>query len=180
MTIKKAREQGFTLVELLVVMAILAVLIAISVAGLGYAMRRSRNISRAASIENLQIAIEAFYSDEQEYPTLDVSDVAIDNIGDLVAPGGGTVLEPYIESAFDAPPDTEIYYRSDGQLYTVCVNQEVRGTTNYDFVCAGSGVDSPGYPTREISGGTCTNCAGVCTVWGGEAWTSTACTGLGS
>lgn len=173
MTIKKAHEKGFTLVELLVVMAILAVLIAISVAGLGYAMRRSRNISRQASIENLQIALEAYYSDEQEYPV----DTSLTNGVSDLTPGG--LLAPYIESAFDAPPNTEIYYRSnDGQLYTVCVNQEVRNTTDYSFVCTGSGIDATNYPTREIDPGAgCVDCEGVCDEWDGDAWGGVTCDG---
>lgn len=114
----KSSLRGFTLVELLVVMAIMSVLIGISVAGLGYAMRRSRNIARQAAVANLDRALESYYSDYQNYPLTSEAEAA--DIPTLIE----TTLNPYLEGSWDAPPKTCIAFKSDGIRYVTGANQE--------------------------------------------------------
>jgi prepilin-type N-terminal cleavage/methylation domain-containing protein len=168
---EEKKMRGFTLVELLVVMAILAVLIALSIAGLGYAMRRSRNVSRLAAVENIVVAMESFYTDNQNYP--DTPAAGQTGFRALFGPdqGSGFTLQEYLEGTFDAPPESHFYVLSDGQLYTACVNQETWGGT-WDWSCQGTGVGAAGFPVREptpvdtnILGG-----AGNCGEWDGEDW----------
>jgi type IV pilus assembly protein PilA len=139
--------RGFTLVELLVVMAIMAVLIGISIAGLGYAMRRSRNIARQAAAANLDRAIESYYSDNQTYPTAgDV--VPPTTIGVLV----DDILEPYLEGSWDVPPRTCVAYLSpDGERYVAGASQEVAGGTQ-DMYWTGPGLSAgAGWPEDDVT-----------------------------
>jgi len=158
-------ERGFTLVELLVVMAIIAVLIGISVAGLGFAMRRSRNISRQSAMANLDRSLEAYYSDHQDYP-IETDVLTIEGMLDT-----GGALDPYLEGSWGAPPRTEVYYKSDtdGVFYTVCVSQEeARG--GMSWLCTGPGIGETGFPARKIrsDAGVCTDCAGICQIYDGD------------
>lgn len=173
---RQDKRQGFTLVEVLVVMAILAILVAISVFGLGFAMRRSRNISREAAIQNIVVGLNEYYGDHEEFP-VNFSGPA--SMASLISPVQDTVLSPYIESDFDAPANTLVYYNTDSEYFTVCVNQETRTAGEYSWVCDGPGISmGTGWPAREIGAGACTDCDGqsgsgtasFCTEWDGEDW----------
>lgn len=59
---------GFTLTELLVVMAILGFLMTLSVAGIQFALRRSRDIQRQNMVSSLENALNAYYASAQVYP----------------------------------------------------------------------------------------------------------------
>jgi prepilin-type N-terminal cleavage/methylation domain-containing protein len=164
--------RAFTLVELLVVMAILAVLIALSIAGIGYALRRSRNTARHAATENMIISLEAYYTDYASYP----SEQSLAAIFGPAEEEGDFILKEYSESTWDAPPSSVFYYKDDGrtdpQLYTVCVNQEVwNETVEYEWICQGTGVGSDGFPMREpAQSEECLTCAGQVGYWNGDAW----------
>lgn len=134
-------QRGFTLVELLIVMAIIAVLVGITIAGLGYAMRRSRNIARMSAMENLDRAIAAYYSDELEYP------IATEGVADLVD-GETPILDPYLEGSWETPAGTQIYYNVDSEqiYYTFCVNQEETGTSTDTYNCTGNSIGRSGFP----------------------------------
>jgi prepilin-type N-terminal cleavage/methylation domain-containing protein len=165
---KKRNEKGFTLVELLVVMGIMAVLIGISVAGLGFAMRRSRNIARSAAMSNLDKALQAHYADDQTYPDDgNAIDEIIGETGNMTPPP----LEEYLEGTWDAgAPGTTFCYRTDNAnvKYSICVSQE-QGDGTDNFQCTGPGVGQSGWPSKEVSG-DCTNC-GTCRVYGpNEEW----------
>lgn len=171
---KNRSLRGFTLVELLVVMAIMSVLIGISVAGLGYAMRRSRNINRQAAAANLDRALEAFYSDHQQYPDTTPGATAFPVAADtfmetlIDAPVVGSedttgYLYEYLEGSWDVAPKTWIYYKSDSIRYTTCVSQEMGGGDT-DCFCLGPAVgynDAMYAPTEQVEACT-TALMGVC------------------
>lgn len=60
---KKENRKGFTLVELLIVMAIIGILIAIAIIGLGSAQATARNESRQTAVKGLSGLIETYYGD---------------------------------------------------------------------------------------------------------------------
>ncbi|KKQ35359.1 MAG: PilA1 [candidate division WS6 bacterium GW2011_GWA2_37_6] len=65
----KRKLKGFTLVELLAAMAIIAVLIALAGFGISLALRNSRNSQRQESLDNVRIAITDYYGQSTLYPT---------------------------------------------------------------------------------------------------------------
>jgi len=89
------KRQGFTLVELLIVMAILAMMIVIMVGILnpgalvnkGYDARKKKDVNR------IKIAFEEYYSDKKCYPTNDI----VDSLG-LLDDGncGGGAFAPWL------------------------------------------------------------------------------------
>ena len=62
-------KKGFTLVELLVVVAIIGILAAISVVALNTARARARDSRRVADVRQMQTALELYYNDWGAYPT---------------------------------------------------------------------------------------------------------------
>ena len=65
----KRNEKGFTIIELLVAMAILGLLIAIMIPGIAVVRRGARNTARRASLQAIQATIEDYYGTHRKYPT---------------------------------------------------------------------------------------------------------------
>ncbi|MDP3975103.1 MAG: type II secretion system protein [Candidatus Jorgensenbacteria bacterium] len=63
------RTAGFTLIEMLVVVAIIGLLSSIILVGLGDVRKDARDTRRVADIRQLQNALEIYYSTNQSYPT---------------------------------------------------------------------------------------------------------------
>ena len=91
--LKKARRQeGFTLVELLVVIAIIAILVVLVLVALGVARERARDSERRTDLRSIQTALELYtVENNNQYPSattweadLDpfIGDVPIDPLGD--------------------------------------------------------------------------------------------------
>ena len=62
-------KKAFTLVELLVVVAIIAILASALLVGLGGARQKARDARRIADLRNVQSALEVYYARHNEYPT---------------------------------------------------------------------------------------------------------------
>lgn len=62
------REQGFTLIELMVVMVILAILMAIGAGSFTSSMKKGRDATRKANLRAVTNALELYYNDKGKYP----------------------------------------------------------------------------------------------------------------
>jgi type IV pilus assembly protein PilA len=72
------KEQGFTLIELMVVVLIIAILIAIAIPTFLGARRRAQDKQAQSNLRNGLTAEETFYTDNQEY-----TDVASPDLSDI-------------------------------------------------------------------------------------------------
>lgn len=61
--------KGFTLVELLVVIAIIGILSTIIIANVSSSKASGRDAKRITDIKNLQLSLELYYNDYNQYPT---------------------------------------------------------------------------------------------------------------
>ena len=61
-------KKGFTLVELLVVVAIIGLLSTLAVVALGNARQKARDAKRVSDIKQVQTALELYFSDVGSYP----------------------------------------------------------------------------------------------------------------
>lgn len=97
----KLKSQGFTLVELLVVISIIAILSTLGVALYSNVLKNSRDSKRQADlITNIQPALEQYFADQLYYPVL----------------------------AGDACPTSS---SDDGKLRPVCALRNIGGTKTY-------------------------------------------------
>lgn len=65
---KLRSKKGFTLIELLIVVAIIGILAAIAIPQFSNYRVRSFNTAAASDLKNVKTALEAYYSEYQEYP----------------------------------------------------------------------------------------------------------------
>lgn len=71
------KQKGFTLVELLVVVAIIGILATIAFLYLPLARAKARDAKRLSAMSDLKNALELYYNDQQQpsYPRRDVADL---------------------------------------------------------------------------------------------------------
>lgn len=62
------REKGFTIVELLVVVAIVFLMVGMVMLNLDTANKKSRDHDRRIALEELKLALDRFFYDQAEYP----------------------------------------------------------------------------------------------------------------
>ena len=66
--LKKQHTEGFTLVELLIVILIVSILSMIAIPTFGGYRTRAYNSSALSDACNLRVALEAYYAEWQHYP----------------------------------------------------------------------------------------------------------------
>ena len=97
---KSKGEKGFTLIEILIVVAIIGMLSSIVLVGLGSFRSRGRDARRAADLREIQNALELYYAKNGVYPEgqgVTVSSLGLQNEGIGVTkipsdPGDGTYM----------------------------------------------------------------------------------------
>lgn len=115
------------MVELLIVMAILAILFTIGVRSYSTSQSRARDGQRKSDLHSISQALEVYYNDKGEYPTSAGSDTGIDD-----QEWGGSFVDPdetgtvYMTELPADPRGQAYYYEStDGtyyQLYALLEN----------------------------------------------------------
>jgi prepilin-type N-terminal cleavage/methylation domain-containing protein len=112
---KRSKEVngGFTLIELVVVMAIIAILATLIVAAIAAARRQSINTQRSGNVKTIETALESYYTKNKSYPTADTDVVAL--VSTLKTAGA---LTSDI-SGVDATNKVYYAYKSDGTKLTI-------------------------------------------------------------
>jgi len=115
----RRRNHGFTLIELMVVIAIIGLLALMVVPRLTGAMDRAKRTKAMADIHEIQTALDRYYLDNGYYPTTDQGLQAL-----VAAPASGRIPNNYEEGGYiqRVPPDpwgNAYFYSSDGNTYTL-------------------------------------------------------------
>lgn len=101
---KITRQQGFTLIELLVVIAIIGVLAGVVVMALDEAREKGRDGGRKSQVQEVLKALELYYTDNGEYPTIPGNEGYLDTI-EFAFYGTGTYIKKLPEES-----DSRYYY----------------------------------------------------------------------
>ncbi|HEY4695803.1 MAG TPA: prepilin-type N-terminal cleavage/methylation domain-containing protein [Candidatus Hydromicrobium sp.] len=110
------KKKGFTLVELMVVIIILAVLTAIAIPSYMALRNRARTAAAQSEMKNIATALEVYNADEEAYPIGDF-DVMVEALeGDVAIEG-----DEYMVDVPDLDPWGTVPYEygSDGTTYTL-------------------------------------------------------------
>ena len=161
-TTLKKRTKGYTLIELLIVMAIISLIVLVTLAGLSYGLKKGRDTRRVRAVTTIQTGLQAYYADNNTYVPADAAHcttisgglsrcditwlTGLTDSGDAVlSDPSGAPLYTYFEEDF-APPisiqsatkdldNTMGYYVDSSSLqYAVCTVTELASTGNVDPV----------------------------------------------
>src|SRR4030043_1047218 len=61
-------KKGFTIIEMLTVMGIIAILASLALVSFGSAQRKARDTQRKNDLKRIQVALESYRSDSSQYP----------------------------------------------------------------------------------------------------------------
>lgn len=66
---QSSRKKGFTLIEIIIVIIVMAILAAVSIIAYNNAQSRSRDTIRVNDLSNMNNAIKMYYADQKQYPS---------------------------------------------------------------------------------------------------------------
>jgi len=115
----RGSEEGFTLIELMVVILIIGLLATIVVQNLRGATDKAKRIKAEADISALKTALDRYYLDNGSYPSSDQGLTAL-----VSAPSNGKIPADYppggyIEKIPNDPWGNAYVYQSDGDNYVL-------------------------------------------------------------
>lgn len=175
--------KGFTLVELLTVIAIIGILSTIVMTSLLTARKKGRDVKRIADIKQIQLGLEQYYNDNLKYPTSLTSlttqympIIPADPLGSLyyyvAANAAGTsncvaAASPAVYYHLGAVLELQgtlgsgNYASNPGRYYsfqTICGSAGVSSDFNGASVGCTTGTGAPTNPGQNAAAGTATTC----------------------
>ncbi|MEK7496176.1 MAG: type II secretion system protein [Patescibacteria group bacterium] len=122
---KLKTKKGFTLIEILIVVAIIGLLSSVVLVGLGSFRARGRDARRLADLRQTQNALELYYTKNTKYPSLVGGDSWSSLTNSLVNAGIGVST---ISNDPLSPDKTYLYgVTGDGQNYVLATTLEDAG-----------------------------------------------------
>jgi prepilin-type N-terminal cleavage/methylation domain-containing protein len=129
------KPAGFTIIELLVTVAIIGILTAIGIAYFTRAQEKARDSRRMADLKAIQDALQLYYNDYQHFPNTDPV-LRWNRFGTRDLDPNGT---QYIKRAPEDPGDGLGYFwRSldDGDCYCISAPLETALPDGYTYPCS--------------------------------------------
>lgn len=133
---------GFTLMEILIVIALLGIIASLSLGSYTTAQRKGWDVQRKQNLEGLRQALELYYNDHGKYPPADFSNGQIRSCDGVSCSWGGGPMNDVSDTLYmrQLPKDPRdknwYYYRTDlgqstFQVYTCLENtQDPKRTEN--------------------------------------------------
>lgn len=125
------KTKGFTLIEILVTISIIALLTMVGLTNFKVANQKARDGRRQGDLEQIKAALELYRTDEGEYPGSVTPGATIES-------ATGTI---YMNEVPDDPLSTQTYYySSDTDTYTLCAALELGTSGACGGASCGTGV----------------------------------------
>lgn len=129
-------KNGFTIIELLVVITIIAILTSFGIVSYSSANKRSRDAKRKSDIEAIRQALEMYRADKSFYPSAGGGDWY--NVGSLDFTS--VLVSGYLPSMPDDPKTgLDYYYQaanlSGGDYYGYCLSASLESENPVDLPC---------------------------------------------
>jgi len=151
---RRDREEGFTLIELMVVVLIIAILIAIAIPTFLGARQRAQDRAAQSDLRNGLTAEKTFYTDNEEY-SADVT-----NAGDLDS------IEPSLDWGGDLAVSVGDVVALNDDNAVVCLEQDAKSGTTFAIADIAIGADAGTYYNR----GACSVTPGTVSGWDTDGW----------
>jgi len=119
-------KRGFTLIELLVVIAIIGILATLVLVALGGARTRARDARRSSNMNQIALAMEMYYDEDQKY--LDTSSVPT-SIGTYMV---SVPKDPLTDNNYIWSNNTGAGPNGEAGLQWYCVSAELEEDVNGD------------------------------------------------
>lgn len=143
-------KKGFTLVELMVVITVIAILATIAVASFTRVQKQARDTKRKAEMKGMQTALQAYFTEKTAYPIQATAAIASTALASLTPTYMAAV--PTAPKGFSGTPNVDYTYISDtdGYRYAICAGLEAPTTagTMWKVSTANSG-------GLEVTNATC-------------------------
>ncbi len=148
-------QKGFTLIEIIIAVAIIALLAILAFTALPNQLRRSRDAQRKKDLATIKIAFEDFYNDQGQYPE---SDILLNCDSEEFMPYLQKVPcdplneQPYIYAPYPSPVDRSGGYRVFAPLESY--SDQIISALNCEGGC---GLDQSQVPVGSTSPATAYN-----------------------
>jgi prepilin-type N-terminal cleavage/methylation domain-containing protein len=119
-------NKGFTLVELLVVMAILGILATITLANFSSSQKKGRDAQRKSDLRQIANAFEAYMNDHGAYPAVSAN-------GEIVMCGCSTPIKTCVWGSTD--PAYREFCDTSNTVYMKDVPSDVKAGTSWNNYC---------------------------------------------
>ncbi len=152
----KNSSRGFTLVELMIVVAIIALLSGIVMMNFGSTRGRARDAKRISDMSHLQLALELFFDRCNSYPDIVSGTTIIDEFYECPT-NSSVTLRTYIAQV-PAPPSSPTFDQAD---YMYQINTSKTDYILYTQLEYYNEVVKDGLPTDHIAGSPSFPCSNV-------------------
>jgi len=140
MVTRDTNAKAFTLVELIVGMAIIAILVGLSILGLATVQRSVRDTQRVATLESINLEVEALRGAQGVYPTLNATAVAsattltlVSNTTISVGTRAITLSGPTTNAATTTADGTDYCYAASATRSDYCLRASLENGNSTGF-----------------------------------------------
>ncbi|HEY9085234.1 MAG TPA: type II secretion system protein [Candidatus Tyrphobacter sp.] len=133
---RNERERGFTLIEMMIVVAIIAILVTILVPNFMRARAQAQTAACEGNLKEIATALELYQTDHDAYPQSGNVDAS------------NTDLQPYLQQT---PVDPAA---GPGKPYTFVVSNDGTGSPSYTITCPGTHDPATLQAFSQNNGGT--------------------------